>query len=146
MFLTAILATPIWAQPKLPDAPGKDTTLSACTNCHGTEMFADYRKTQSDWDSVISSMMDKGLSVNDADYNTILNYLSKNLAPLPDKLNINKATAGDIRLVLVLTPEQADAIVKYREKNGDFKDLDTVKKVAGIAAADIDSKKDKITF
>ena len=41
---------------------------------------------------------------------------------------------------------QANAIVAYREKNGDFKDLDGVKKVEGLDAAALEAKKTAIIF
>jgi competence protein ComEA len=91
-------------------------------------------------------MTEKGLSINDADYATVLDYLSKNLGPTPPKVNINKASSADLARVLAITAAQADAIVAWRTKNGDFKDLDGVKKVTGIDAAAIDAKKDNIVF
>jgi competence protein ComEA len=48
--------------------------------------------------------------------------------------------------VLAITQKQADAIVAYRTKNGDFKDVDGIKKVDGVDAAAIDAKKDSIVF
>lgn len=143
--LTAINVAPIWAQ-DLPDGAGKDTTVRICTGCHGAEMFAGSHKSSSDWDQTITTMTEKGLSISDADYATVLDYLSKNLGPTPPKVNINKASSADLARILAITPAQADAIVAYRTKNGDFKDLDGVKKVTGIDAAAIDGKKDNIVF
>ena len=144
LLLTAIVVAPLFAQ-DIPDAPGKDTTVRICTGCHGAEMWAGSAKSSSDWDSTITTMTEKGLSINDADYATVLDYLSKNLGQAP-KVNINKASAADLAKVLGIKPEQADAIVAYRTKNGDFKDLDGVKKVAGLDASSIDAKKTSIVF
>ena len=144
--LTAIaVAAPMWAQ-DIPDAPGKDTTVRICTACHGAEMWAGSHKSSNDWDSTITTMTEKGLSINDADYATVLDYLSKNLGTAAPKVNINKASSADIARVLGITAAQADAIVDYRTKNGDFKDLDGVKKVAGLDASAIDAKKTSIVF
>ncbi|HEY4089597.1 MAG TPA: M20/M25/M40 family metallo-hydrolase [Bryobacteraceae bacterium] len=63
----------------IPDGPGKDVTLRICTSCHGAEMWASERKGQLDWDRTIASMTEKGLAISDADYATVLDYLSKNL-------------------------------------------------------------------
>ena len=41
---------------------------------------------------------------------------------------------------------QAEAIVAYRTKNGNFKDLDGVKKVDGVDGSAIDAKKASIDF
>jgi competence protein ComEA len=145
MILTAIIVAPMWAQ-DLPDGAGKDTTVRICTGCHGAEMFAGSHKSSNDWDQTITTMTEKGLSINDADYATVLDYLSKSLGPTPPKVNINKASSADLARVLAITAAQADAIIAYRTKNGDFKDLDGVKKVAGIDATAIDAKKDNIVF
>lgn len=146
LILTAVVVVaPMWAQ-DIPDAPGKDTTIRICTACHGAEMWAGSHKSSNDWDQTITTMTEKGLSINDADYATVLDYLSKNLGTLPPKVNINKASSADLARVLGITAAQADAIVAYRTKNGDFKDLDGVKKVTGVDASAIDAKKDSIVF
>lgn len=142
MILTAVFAASVWAQ-DLPDGPGKDTTVRICTGCHGQEMFAGARKSSGDWDSTITEMTDKGLSISDDDYATVLNYLSTNLGPT---INVNKATSAQLAMALAVKPEIADAIVAYRTKNGDFKDLDSLKKVPGLDAAAVDAKKNSIIF
>lgn len=76
--LTLIVVGPLAAQ-DIPDAPGKDVTLRICTSCHGAEMWASERKGQLEWDNTIASMTEKGLAISDADYATVLDYLSKNL-------------------------------------------------------------------
>lgn len=144
--LAAIFVAPVWAQDDLPDAPGKAQTARICTGCHGAEMFSGYHKSGDDWDRTITTMTEKGLSITDADYATVLDYLSKNLGPLPPKVNVNKATAAELEKALGITTKQAEAIVAYRTKNGNFKDLDGVKKVDGVDAATLDAKKDSVTF
>lgn len=110
-------------------------------------MFSGARKSKPEWDHTITAMTtEKGIDISDADYATVLKYLSANLGPSSAKININKATAGELQKALEITAAQAEAIVQYREKNGSFKDLDDVKKVDGIDAAAIDAKKDRIAF
>jgi competence protein ComEA len=145
--LISISAASVFAQPGLPDGPGKATTARVCTGCHGAEMFSGARKSKPEWDHTITAMTtEKGVDISDADYATILKYLSANLGLASAKVNINKATGGALEKALEITAEQAEAIVQYREKNGAFKNLDDVKKVAGIDAAAIDAKKDRIEF
>ena len=144
--LTAILVAPVWAQDDLPEGPGKPATVRVCTGCHGAEMFSSFHKSGDDWDRTITTTTEKGLAVTDSDYAAVLEYLAKNLGPIPPKININKAAAAELEKALAITAKQADAIVKYREKNGNFKDLDGVKKVEGVEAAAIDAKKDSIAF
>lgn len=146
ILLTAVFVAPIWAQDDMPNGPGKDVTVRICTGCHGAEMWAGSHRSSDDWDRTITTMTEKGLAISDADYATVLDYLSKSLGPLPPKVNINKASSADLARVLAITPKQADAIIAWRTKNGDFKDLDGVKKVEGVDAAAIDAKKDSIVF
>jgi competence protein ComEA len=144
--IATLLAAPVFAQDDLPDAPGKPTLVRVCTACHGAEMFAGSHRSADDWDRTITTMTEKGLQIGDADYATVLDYLSKNLGPLPPKLNVNKATAAELEKGLGITTQQAEAIVAYRTKNGDFKDLDGLKKVEGLDAAVLDAKKDSLRF
>lgn len=76
--LIPLLAASLSAQ-DIPDGVGKDVTLRICTGCHGAEMWASERRGQLDWDRTIATMTEKGLSISDADYATVLDYLSKNL-------------------------------------------------------------------
>ena len=145
--LISIFAASMFAQPGLPDGPGKATTVRVCTGCHGAEMFSGARKTKPEWDHTVTAMTtEKGIDISDTDYATVLKYLSTNLGLSSTKVNINKATAAELEKALEITAAQADAIVQWREKNGSFKDLDAVKKVTGMDAAVLDAKKDRIEF
>lgn len=146
IILITFLVAPGWAQDDLPEDTGKPVTVRICTGCHGAEMFAGSHRSENDWDSVITTMTEKGLSINDADYATVLSYLSKNLGTAPRKININKATAAELQSALGLTSAQAEAVVAYRVKNGNFKDLDAVKKVEGLDTAALDVRKSNIEF
>lgn len=145
--LISISAVSLFAQQSLPDGPGKATTVRVCTGCHGAEMFSGARKSKPEWDHVVTNMTtERGVDISDADYATVLKYLSANLGPTSAKVNINKAAAAELARALEIPAAQAEAIVQYREKNGSFKDLDAVKKVDGIDAAALDAKKDRIEF
>lgn len=146
IILTALFIAPLWAQDDLPEGSGKATVARNCTSCHGSEMFSGYYKTKDDWDSTINQMTDRGLALSEADYSTILDYLSTCLGTAPAKIEINKAPACQLTHALGITRKQADAIVEYRNKNGSFKDLDALKKVDGVDAAALDKKQASIAF
>jgi competence ComEA-like helix-hairpin-helix protein len=146
IILTAILVAPIWAQDDLPEGPGKGATVRICTGCHGAEMWAGSRKGGNEWDTTITTMTEKGLAISDSDYATVLDYLSSCLGPATAKVNVNKAAACELSRVLAIPAQQADSIVEFRTKNGNFKDLAGLKKVEGLDAAAIDAKKEVITF
>lgn len=135
-----------WGQ--FPDLPGKDLTLKACSGCHEPERAASLRQDKDGWDATISAMVGRGMVIgNDADYNTILNYLSKAFpADAPKPLNINTASPIEMESALSLLHSQAMLIVNYRDKNGKFKSLDDLKKVPGLDFPKIEEKKDRIAF
>jgi Fe-S-cluster-containing hydrogenase component 2 len=65
----------------LPEAPGKALVAQKCTQCHDAARFALQRHTEDEWDQVITQMQSNGMSLTDEEYDIVLNYLSKNLAP-----------------------------------------------------------------
>ncbi len=62
-------------------------------------------------------------------------------------VNINKADAQKIADSLKMIGEKkAQSIIEYRVKNGQFKNVDDLKKVAGIGDKIIEKNKDDILF
>jgi competence protein ComEA len=47
-------------------------------------------------------------------------------------ININKASAKSLQAVKGIGPQKAQAIITYRDKNGDFKNVNDILKVKGI--------------
>jgi len=143
---TAVLCAGVaWGQ--FPDLPGKDATIRACGNCHEPERAASLHQTKDGWDATMSSMASRGMAISDADYATVLDYLSKAFpADAVKPLNINTATGIDLESTLGLLRSQAALIVAYREKHGNFKSLDDLKKVPGLDFSKIEEKKDRISF
>ena len=61
------------------------------------------------------------------------------------EININKATAEEIALVLNgIGHKKAVAIVEYRKKHGPFKSLEELTKVSGIGAKILEKNKNVI--
>lgn len=86
-----------------------------------------------------------GAQGTDEDYTEILDYLVKNF-PANAPINVNKATAVQLESGLGFTTTEAEAVVKYREKNGDFKTADDLKKVPDLDAKKVDAKKARLAF
>jgi competence protein ComEA len=132
-----------FAQAPLPAGPGKDLFEKTCTTCHGTEPVTIMTDTKEGWGDTVDDMIAKGAEINAADKATIVAYLA---AAFPKPINVNTATAKDIASGLDLSAKDADAVVEYRTKNGNFKTLDDVKKVPGIDAAKLEAKKKAVAF
>src|SRR5262249_34710624 len=100
----------------------------------------------------VDSMVTLGAKGTDEDIQAVKQYLAATF-PLPDaekmnpdKVNVNKASAIRLTNTLKLFPEEADAIVAYREKNGSFKEWQDLTKVPGVDPKKIENRKDHITF
>ena len=61
-------------------------------------------------------------------------------------VNVNQAPAKDLASNLVITTDEAAAIVKYRTDNGNFKDYSDLSKVQGLDITKLDPIKSRITF
>lgn len=131
---------------RLPEGPGKETLIRVCGKCHSPMNVIANGQSREGWEAEITKMAGLGASASDEEFTEILDYVSKNFPPVTTKVNVNKATAGDIEAQLGLTTKQAEGIVAYRTKNGDFKTLDDLKKVPELGPTDIDVRKNRITF
>jgi competence protein ComEA len=131
---------------KLPEGPGKDALVRVCGKCHSPAIVIANGQTRDGWESTITKMSGLGATASDEEFTAILDYLVKNCPPMAAKVNMNKATASEIESQLGFTTKQAEDIVAYREKNGDFKNLDDLKKVPQIEARDVDTRRNNMTF
>jgi len=122
----------------LPDGPGKADLLKVCQDCHDTDTIISDNRTKEAWKKTIAKMADRGAEGTDEQYDAIIAYLTKNFG----RVNVNKATAEEIASGIGFSAEEADKIVKYREKNGNFKDWRGLK--SAIDGAKVEAKKDHI--
>lgn len=151
--------------PDLPPGDGKDIVQRACVGCHALKVVTSKRATPQEWSTVVDQMVSRGADVEDDEIETLIAYLSKNFpagakadeAPAdhnsppadhntPSQVNVNRATATELASVLEISSKDADAIVAYREQNGDFKTIADLEKVPGIDTKKIVSNKNKVRF
>ena len=145
------------AQLKLPDGEGKAVFERMCSNCHEIETVTSPRLTEERWANVVDDMIAYGAAGTDAEIEIVIDYLASNFgrdkAPASSskssalrKLNVNTATAKELAVALQLSAEQAKAIVRHREKNGNFKNWQDLKKISELEGKEIAGKKDLLTF
>ena len=132
--------------PELPAGPGKATLLKVCSTCHSPDNVIANGQDRAGWESTITKMAGFGAVGTDDEFTEILDYLTKNFPPPTAPVNVNKATAAQMQSGLGLTAAEADSITKYREKNGDFKTIDDLKKVPDVDGKKLDAKKDRLAF
>ena len=148
LILSASLAPATWAQ-DFPAGEGRDTLKKVCTQCHDIDSIPRLRYSRADWANLVFSMKDMGADATGAELDQIVDYLAKNFGKGEEavkKTNVNSASAKEIEAALGFTTKESEQIVLYRMKNGNYKDLDSMKKVEGVDAAKIQSAKDKIEF
>lgn len=143
-FALALLAAASLCAQTLPDGPGRETFVMVCSMCHSPTAVIGKQGTKQWWQSKVTEMLQEVTDVPDSDVNAIVNYLAKNFPIV--KTNVNKATAKEIETGLDLTPAEAEAIVRHRDAHGNFKSLDDLKKVTGLDAVKIESKKDRLEY
>ncbi len=87
-----------------------------------------------------------GAVASDDEFTEILDYLVKNYPASGGPVHVNQATSAQLVSGLGLTSVEADAVIAYRKKNGDFKTLDDLKKVPDVDAKKLDARKDQLVF
>jgi competence ComEA-like helix-hairpin-helix protein len=132
------------AQPQdLPEAKGKDLYEKICGACHATDVVFKTRTTKEKWKDTVDEMAARGAEGTDEQLDTITDYLAKCFGP---RVNVNKAAAKEIETQFELTSTEAEAIVKYRQDKGDFKDVAGLKNVPGMDFAKIESVRYRVIF
>lgn len=132
----------------LPDGKGKEIILRACTGCHKPEEIAAYRFTKDEYHAIAYRMGDRGAQATRAELNIVADYLFEHFPKIEDatKINVNKATAQEIAAGLALTNEEAEAVVKYRQRHGEFHAWGDLLTIYGVDGRKIAAAKDKISF
>ena len=137
------LTQPSAAAPlQLPPGPGNDTLVRVCRDCHGLDVIEGQRRTRAQWREVVEDMIGRGANASDEDTKTIIDYLATSFG----RVNVNRASESDLQMVLELSGDEASAIVNHRTSSGEFKNLDDLKKVAGLDFSKVETKKDRIAF
>jgi competence protein ComEA len=142
-FLLSLVALNAFGQ-ALPDGPGKETFQAICSRCHAPDAVIGKQGTKQWWQSKVTEMLQEDTDVSESDVDTIVAYLAKSFPVV--KINVNKAAAKDLETGLELTDKESEAIIQYRAAKGSFKTLDDLKKVPGLDAVKIESKKDRLEF
>jgi competence protein ComEA len=139
------LAAGLWCLGGAAAAQDEDRALleRKCTKCHALAITTRQRNDKERWSFIVDNMVTRGAELTDDEIEKLIDYLAKTLGP---KVNVNKASAENLVKALELPKAVAAAIVEYREKNGSFKDLESLKKVAAVDAKEIDNRKDRIEF
>jgi competence ComEA-like helix-hairpin-helix protein len=123
------------------EAADKATFQKICGTCHASSMVSDF-KTEAEWTATVDQMVSIGAKGSSEEFDRVLRYLAGNFT----RVNVNTATAAQIAPVLGVSEAVAQTVVDYRMHNGSFATLDDLKKVPGLPASELDSRKARIAF
>lgn len=141
----------------LPEGKGKDVVESMCQSCHGLDAITQKRRTAEEWHNVVDEMVSAGAPLLPREAEIVTQYLTEHFGPATssspssqssDKTTIpvNTATAKELEAALGLSAKESAAIVDYREKHGNFKNWEELKKVPDLDAKKIEPAKERLTF
>jgi mono/diheme cytochrome c family protein len=71
----ALAQPPAKAPPGFPDAPGKDTLLAKCFQCHGPNMWIAHRQDRRAWESALYRMVGRGALWTEEEIKAMADYL-----------------------------------------------------------------------
>jgi competence protein ComEA len=146
--ILVLLVSPAFAQRDFPDGPAKGYVTKICLQCHEPAQLLSQKRTESDWKKTVARMAQKGVSAPTEQFDAVVVYMAKNFGKDEDttKLNMNKAKPDEIVSVIGLTPDEAQALVTYREKHGDYREWGEMLVVYGVDGRKLEAAKDKMTF
>jgi len=146
--LAVNLAGAISAQ-ELPPGKAKPLVQRACTTCHELTIGSKQRMDRERWSALVEDMVDRGAKLSEDEVTEVVEYLAANFGPAKNdalKININQAGAEQLVRELGLAERDADAIVRFRDAHGPYKDSSSLKKVPDLDQAKIDALRDRLTF
>lgn len=146
--LSSLLISPALAQKDFPDGPAKEYVNRICLQCHEPAQLLSQRKSEADWKATVARMALKGAGGATEQYDAIAAYMAKNFGKQEDatKINMNKAKPEEIVAAIGLTPAEAQALVTYREKHGDYREWGEMLVVYGVDGRKLEAAKDKMSF
>jgi competence protein ComEA len=129
----------------LPDGPGKEVVGRVCTECHSVDRMRTLRIGKDDWWEKVADMVDRGAKATDAESEAVVEYLSQNFGR-DSKIWVNTAPMIELKAVLGFNVAEGNAVIAYREANGNFKGWADLLKVPGLDPKKLEAKKDLMAF
>jgi hypothetical protein len=80
IFLACLSSSAIAQQkpqpPGFPDAPGKETLVAKCFQCHSPGMWLDHRQDRKGWEGTLYRMVGRGALWNEEEIKAMADYLA----------------------------------------------------------------------
>jgi uncharacterized protein len=126
----------------LPPGEGRDAVAAMCVPCHGVLPAIVNRKTTLGWRATVDDMRVKGAKGTDEQASAAVAYLSAHFAAV----DVNTATAEEIASIAGFTPEEAAAIVAYRQGAHAVKSYTDLRKIPGLDPTRLAAAKPRIVY
>ncbi len=123
------------------DRAARATFDLVCGACHEAAIATTTRRTPRQWDELFEMMVSFGATATDAQFAQIQRFLNRRYG----RVNVNRASAEELALVLELTSAQAQAVVAYRTTMR-LTSAEDLRNVAGITAEKVESVKERLQF
>ena len=78
ILMPLLFAPVVPAQDNLPEGPGKELLMNVCTQCHTLNRVTEKKLAKDEWNDIVDKMAAKGARASDEEFDTIVNYLTKN--------------------------------------------------------------------
>ena len=150
--LVVAMAMPVWSQ-TLPEGKGKEIVEVTCSACHGLTNVTNGHNSKAEWGYIVSDMISRGALLEEAEIPIVIAYLAEHFGPArpaasssTSKINVNQAAARELVASLGLTEKEAEAVVEYRQQNGNFSKWEDLQKVSGLDSKKIEAKKNQLEF
>ena len=114
---------------------------AVCGRCHTTELFLKQRRSWARWNEVFADMVERGADGTDDQLDGVSRYFLENLT----LVNVNHAPAEELRGVLGISGDVAEAIIARREHQP-FADLAQLREIKGIDPDILEQRKSRILF
>lgn len=126
----------------LPEGDGKQQLQTLCAGCHALGAVVAARRTRLGWERSVGEMVARGAKGSDDELESVVAYLTLHFG----KVNVNAADAGELVSALGLPQSEAQAILDWRQKHGDFQDFSGLKLVPGLDLTRLEAKRPLLAF
>ncbi len=98
------------------DGQAKEYIGQICLMCHQPAMLLSQHRSEQDWKTTVARMATRAFPEQWNNL-TIAAYMAKNFGKTEErlKINVNKAKADDLEKVIGLTPDEAKALIGFRD-------------------------------
>ena len=131
------------SQDELPKGKGGDLINDQCTSCHTLSRITSQSRDKEQWAESVKAMISYGTDLSPDEQTLVIDYLAKYFG-MP--VNVNKATAAELRKEFELSQKEAEAIVQTRKDKGAFQQFSDLGKVPGLDLKKLEDLHDRIQF